>query len=185
MKFLYKLLLLFDDLMIVIHENYSIALNNRWNIRHNLAETLQKSCFRALVNAYVQSSHTRNRNDFRRDMCASGLFYANKVTNKIWRSANIVTITAVNFSVQITGYRITFRTMNNRFTSIFCETSWLVLINCIWMLWTITLDCYYNYCRSNVSWTQRFDVADRSGKTDDNFMRNVSSIPIFKLLHMS
>lgn len=99
---------------------------------------------------------------------------------KIWRSANIITTTVVNSSVQIAGYRIIFQTMNNRFTSICGETSWLAFINCTWTLWTITWQ-YYNYCRFTASYPRRFDVADRSGKTNDNLMRNDSatSIPVF------
>lgn len=103
---------------------------------------------------------------------------------KIWRSANIITATVVNFSVQIAGYRIIFQTVNNRFTSICGETSWLAFINCTRTLWTITR-LYYNYCRFNVSYPWHFDVADRSGKTNDNLMR-IARLPsrFFKRLHV-
>lgn len=49
------------------------------------------------------------------------------VANKIWQNANTAIITAANTAinsfVQIARYRIIFKIMNNRFTSIFGKTS--------------------------------------------------------------
>lgn len=91
---------------------------------------------------HIQNSHTY----IRISMILSGLFVSGASASackcrQFWRNANIATIIAVNSSVEITGYRITFWMMSNRFTSIFNETSWLVFINCVYTLRTINFEC--------------------------------------------